>query len=50
MSELKTQFDTAGVVRSWKLKDMVFEVDVENKKIASMVPTDWERTRIVEKE
>lgn len=50
MSELKTQFDEAGVVRGWKLKDMVFEVDVENKKIASMVPTDWERTKIVEKE
>jgi hypothetical protein len=49
MSELKTQFDGAGVVRSWKLKDMVFEVDVENKKITSMVPTDWERTKIVEK-
>jgi hypothetical protein len=29
---------------------MVFEVDVENKKITSMVPTDWERTKIVEKE
>ncbi|MFA6601504.1 MAG: hypothetical protein WCT02_01395 [Candidatus Paceibacterota bacterium] len=49
MSELKTQFDEAGVVRGWKLKDMVFEVDVENKKITSMVPTDWERTKIVEK-
>ncbi len=50
MNELKTQFDEAGIIRSWKLKDMVFEVDVENKKIASMVPTDWERTKVVEKE
>jgi hypothetical protein len=49
MNELKAQFDEAGVVRGWKLKDMVFEVDVENKKITSMVPTDWERTKIVEK-
>jgi len=46
MSELKTRFDEAGVVRGWKLKDMVFEVDIENKKIVSVVPTDWERTRI----
>ncbi len=49
MSALKTQFDAAGVIRGWKLKDMVFEVDIENKRIASMVPTDWERTRIVRK-
>jgi hypothetical protein len=49
MNELKKLFDLAGVVRGWKLKDMVFEVDVENKKIISMVPTDWERTTIVEK-
>lgn len=49
MNELKDQFDEAGVIRSWKLKDMVFQVDIENKKIVSMVPTDWERTKIVEK-
>jgi hypothetical protein len=49
MGELKAQFDDAGVIRGWKVKDMVFEVDVENKKIISMVPTDWERTKIVEK-
>ena len=49
MNELKTQFDESGVIRNWKLKDMVFEVDVENKKIISIVPTDWERTKIIEK-
>lgn len=49
MNQLKTQFDEAGVIRGWKLKDMVFKVDVENKKITSIVPTDWERTKIVEK-
>lgn len=50
MSELKARFDEAGVIRGWKLKDMVFEVDVPNKKVLSIVPTDWERTRIFEKE
>ncbi len=46
MNELKVLFDEAGVVRSWKLKDMVFQVDIKNGKIDSLVPTDWERTRI----
>lgn len=49
MDELKAQFDEAGVIRGWKLKDMVFQVDIENKRITSMIPTDWERTKIVEK-
>ncbi|MCW1948912.1 MAG: hypothetical protein KIH89_000465 [Candidatus Shapirobacteria bacterium] len=49
MNQLKAQFDEAGVIRGWKLKDMVFEVDIESKKITSMVPTDWERTKIIEK-
>jgi hypothetical protein len=50
MNELKARFDAAGVIRGWKLKDMVFEVDVPNKKILSIVPTDWERTKIIDKE
>lgn len=49
MNELKKQFDEAGVVRGWKLKDMVFQIDIENKKIISLMPTDWERTKIVER-
>ncbi len=49
MNELKARFDEAGVIRGWKLQDMVFQVDIENKKIVSIVPTDWERTKIIEK-
>ncbi len=49
MMELKIQFEEAGIVRNWKLKDMVFQIDFENKKVTSMIPTDWERTKIVEK-
>ncbi len=49
MNELKVQFTGAGVVRGWKLKDMVFQIDIENKRIISVVPTDWERTKIIEK-
>lgn len=48
MNEMKNQFEQAGVVRGWKLKDMVFQIDIENKKVISIVPTDWERTKIVE--
>ena len=48
MNELKTRFDQAGVIRGWKLKDMVFQIDAKNKKILAVVPTDWERTKITE--
>jgi hypothetical protein len=47
MNEMKSLFEQSGVVRGWKLKDMVFQIDVENKKVISIVPTDWERTKIV---
>ncbi len=49
MDELKTRFDEAGVVRGWKLKDMILQIDFEKKKVTSIMPTDWERTKIVEK-
>ncbi|MHB8860651.1 MAG: hypothetical protein ACYC48_02855 [Minisyncoccota bacterium] len=49
MDELQQQFEAAGVIRGWKLKDMVFQIDLENKRILAVVPTDWERTRIEEK-
>ncbi|MEK7200619.1 MAG: hypothetical protein AAB672_00605 [Patescibacteria group bacterium] len=48
MNELKTQFEQVGVIRGWKLKDMVFQIDIENKRIVAIVPTDWERTKIIE--
>ena len=48
MNELKQRFEEAGIVRGWKLKDMIFDIDVENKRIRNIVPTDWERTKINE--
>lgn len=48
MEELQRKFDEAGIIRSWKLKDMVFDVDVEGKRVRAVVPTDWERTTIDE--
>jgi hypothetical protein len=50
MNELRIGFEAAGVKRNWKLKDMVLEIDLDNKRIISVVPTDWERTEIIEKE
>ena len=49
MIELQQHFEEAGIIRSWKLKDMIFNIDIENKRINGIVPTDWERTKIDEK-
>lgn len=46
MAELQSQFEKAGIIRGWKLKDMVFDVDVEGKRVRKITPTDWERTKI----
>lgn len=46
MAELQRQFEEAGIMRGWKLKDMVFDIDVERKKVRQITPTDWERTKI----
>lgn len=46
MSEMQKQFEDAGISRGWKLKDMVFDIDFENIKVRSIIPTDWERTKI----
>lgn len=46
MQDLKVKFDGAGLIRTWKLKDMIADVDIENKKVRSLIPTDWERTKI----
>jgi len=46
MAELQRQFDEVGIMRGWKLKDMVFDIDVAGKKIRKITPTDWERTKV----
>jgi hypothetical protein len=46
MQELGQKFEEAGIIRGWKLKDMIFDIDIKNKRIKSIVPTDWERTKI----
>ncbi|TRZ77204.1 hypothetical protein D4R87_03205 [bacterium] len=46
MGELKERFDEAGIIRKWKLSDMVFDIDFENKIIKKIIPVDWERTKI----
>ncbi|MEK7091465.1 MAG: hypothetical protein AAB900_00575, partial [Patescibacteria group bacterium] len=47
MDELKTKFEQVGVVRGWKLKDMVIQIDFDHKQVLSVIPTDWERTKII---
>lgn len=46
MEEMKKKFAEAGITRKWKLKDMVFDIDIKNKRVRKITPTDWERTII----
>ncbi len=51
MKELKASFESAGIYKDyhkdhWKIKDMVIDLDIENKQIRGIVPTDWEKTQI----
>ncbi len=46
MIQLQAKFEEAGIQRGWKLKDMIFDVDIENKTIRGITPVDWERTKI----
>jgi len=47
MSELQKRFEREGIMRDWKLSDMVFDIDIENKDLRSLTPVDWERTKIL---
>lgn len=46
MEALKKECDAAGITRSWKLKDMIFDIDFDQRRIRGMVPTDWEQTEV----
>lgn len=42
MSALKERYETFGIYRKWKHKDMVFSLDIESKTVTGIVPVDWE--------
>ena len=46
MITLQAKFEEAGIQRGWKLKDMIFDIDIENKTVRGVTPVDWERTKI----
>ncbi|MBP9747418.1 hypothetical protein KBD13_00590 [Patescibacteria group bacterium] len=46
MREIEERFTREGIERTWKLSDMVVDIDPLTKTIRSMTPTDWERTKI----
>lgn len=46
MAQLRAKFEEAGIIRGWKLKDMIFDIDIENRTIRKVTPVDWERTKI----
>lgn len=47
MTELENLFLVNGLQRSWKVNDMVFQIDVANRRLARLIPTDFERTRVL---
>lgn len=48
MEEIKKRFEEHGVERNWYLKDMVVVYNKETGEVEKIVPTDWERTKIIE--
>ncbi|MFZ2521865.1 MAG: hypothetical protein WAX44_02680 [Minisyncoccia bacterium] len=46
MDDLQKQYERIGLSRNWKLKDMIFDVDIPGRKVLKVTPTDWERTKI----
>lgn len=44
MKELAARFEEAGIHRSWKLQDMIFDINWDTLQVHGMTPTDWERT------
>ncbi|MFC1640653.1 hypothetical protein ACFL2D_01240 [Patescibacteria group bacterium] len=46
LEEMKQRYAEAGIVRAWKPKDMIYDIDTKKKKIVGVTPTDWERTHI----
>lgn len=48
MDDLQRQYEEIGLRRNWKLKDMIFDVDIPNRRVLMVTPTDWERTKIDE--
>jgi hypothetical protein len=56
MDDLRKVFEEAGIYKDnsedhkdhWKIQDMIFDLDIENKQIRSIIPTDWEKTKIDE--
>lgn len=47
-ADLSRRFAEEGIIRMWHLKDMMVDIDIENKKVRGVIPIDWERTEIKE--
>ena len=46
MHELRNKYEEFGIYRKWKHSDMVFDLDLEHKKIISITPVDWEKSHL----
>jgi len=49
MENLKRRFEEIGIIRGWKLQDMIFDIDFETGRIRKIIPVDWEKTKIDKK-
>lgn len=46
MTALQKRFEAEGIIRGWKMSDMIFDIDIGAKRLNGLVPVDWERTKI----
>ena len=54
MDALRETFEQFGIYKDrsedhkdhWKIQDMIFDIDFDNKEILSVIPTDWEKTKL----
>ncbi|MCR4275006.1 MAG: hypothetical protein NUW02_03100 [Candidatus Campbellbacteria bacterium] len=47
MVDLQNLFLANGLQRSWKANDMIFQIDFVNRRLVRLIPTDFERTRVL---
>lgn len=48
VEQMKPQFERAGIQREWNMKDMVIDVDPHTYAVRSVIPTDWEKTKLID--
>lgn len=50
VEDMKHQYAARAVYRPWKLNDMLVDIDIPNKQVKAIMPTDWEKARQIDVE